>query len=157
MTQSVNLDDIPSLLRLGRQIFLTHQNFDYTYYELEGNFDELFTNWIKQHINQPQQFILVAIESEESPDIVGFISGFLKALYPWFKTKTVGHISYLVVDPQFRQKGVGKLLEQEAREWFKNKNIAYIEVYVDEKNAIGQEVWNSYGFLPFKKFLRKKI
>ncbi len=154
--RAAELTDIPSVMRLGRHLLDLHTEFDFDYYQLENNFDELFSTWIRQQVNQSQQFILVAYD-EQSPNIIGFISGFIKSLYPWFKTKSVGHISYLVVDPQFRQKGVGKLLEQEAINWFKNKNITYIEVYVDEKNNIGTKVWNSYEFIPFKKFLRKRI
>jgi GNAT superfamily N-acetyltransferase len=89
--------------------------------------------------------------------MIGFISGFIKALYPWFCTKTVGHISYLIIEPDYRSKGIGGLLEKGALSWFKSKNISYVEVYTDEINSPGVAAWSSYGYLPFKKFLRKKI
>ena len=151
------IEDLPSLIQLGKHLLELHSEFDYDYYQLTENFDELFGSWIKNQLNQPNQFILVAQTQDIPVKIIGFISGFLKSLYPWFRTKTVGHISYLVVDKESRQKGIGKLLEEEARNWFKSKNISYIEVYVDEKNSPGSLAWSEYGFLPFKKFLRKKI
>jgi GNAT superfamily N-acetyltransferase len=49
--------------------------------------------------------------------------------------------------------GIGKTLMAAAEDWFKQKNITYLEVYVEEKNGIGQQAWSSYGFQPFKKFL----
>ena len=157
------LEDIPSIVSLGRSLLEAHVGYDFDYYQLEGNFDELFATWAKEQINASYQFLFVAEdeilegnEGKTSP-IIGFVSGFLKALYPWFKTKAVGHISFLIVNSSYRQKGIGTFLEDKAKEWFLSKNISYVEVYVEEKNSIGQIAWDKYGFLPFKKFLRKKI
>lgn len=150
------LDEIPSIVRLGRQLWELHLTFDSEYYKLENNFDELFTAWAKEQLGRDYQFILTAYD-ETSQKMAGFISGFIKALYPWFCTKSVGHISYLVIDPVYRAKGIGGLLEKGALSWFKAKNISYVEVYTDEVNSLGVTAWSSYGYLPFKKFLRKKI
>ncbi|MCJ7740279.1 GNAT family N-acetyltransferase [Candidatus Microgenomates bacterium] len=156
-TREAIIDDLPQLVALGRQLLEMHLSYDPEYYLLEDNFDELFGNWIKGEFDKPNSLLMVAEETEPEKKIIGFISGFIKYLYPWFRTKNVGHIGYLIVDPTFRQKGVGKTLSQAADNWFKAKNVSYIEVYTDEKNQIGQIVWDNYGFLPFKKFLRKKI
>lgn len=150
------LNDIPSLAKLGKTLLSLHTVYDYQYYEMEDNFDELFGNWVKDQLNHPYQFIIVA-QNPADGKIIGFISGFVKYLYPWFKTKSVGHISYMIIDHNFRRRGIGRLLENAAREWFKSKNISYIELYVEEQNSTGKNAWEKYGFLPFKKFLRKKI
>ena len=42
-------------------------------------------------------------------------------------------------------------------DWFKKKEVHYVEVYTDENNEIGKHAWKKYGFGNFKKFLRKKI
>lgn len=149
------LSDIPSIIRLGRQLFDVHAQFDRDYYQIENNFDELFRNWANQYLASSSQFILVS--ENDSREITGFIAGFIKSLYPWFIVKSVGHIAYLVVDPIYRKNGVGKMLNDAAANWFKEKKVTYIELYVEEKNGIGQTAWSSYGFMPFKKFLRKKI
>ena len=146
--------DIPQIITLGKQLLDLHFEFDQKYYDLEASFDRDFYNWAAEQIGFPGKFILVA---EENGIITGFISGFIKYLFPWFKTKQVGHISYLVIDKSKRSKGAGKLLETEAVNWFKTKNLNYIEVYVDEVNQFGKIAWNSYGYQPFKKFLRKSI
>lgn len=160
------VEDIPAITSLGKMLLDLHGEFDSEYYMLEQNFDELFGNWIKEQLSYSNQFVLVAVNGEAAPDIpntpmnnqvIGFISGFMKSLFPWLQTKTVGHIAYLSVDPKYQRKGIGRMLEKEALNWFKNKNISYIEVYTDEKNVIGCAVWDSYEFQPFKKFLRKKI
>ena len=150
------IEDLLQIVLLGRSLLDLHKEYDNDYYQLEENFDELFGNWVRGQLNNLSQFIIVA-QNPTDNKISGFISGFVKALFPWFKTKSVGHISYLIIDEAYQKQGIGKLLEDAARNWFVEKNIHFLELYVDEKNEIGQRVWNSYGFLPFKKFLRKKI
>lgn len=151
-----NLDDVTQLVKLGKDLLNLHTEFDINYYQLEENFDESFGAWVKNQINSNYQFLIVA-QNETDGQIAGFISGFIKSLFPWFKTKSVGHISYMIINPKFQRQGIGKLLENTAKEWFKSKNISYLELYVEEKNEIGKIAWNKYGFLPFKKFLQKKI
>lgn len=148
------LSDTPQITSLGRELLNLHFGFDSVYYQLEENFADSFSNWVKNQIDTSHYFLLVA---EENNKIIGFISGFLKSLYPWFHTKAVGHISYLIVKPESRQKGIARLLEEAARQWFKEKNVSYVEVYVDEQNSVAQKTWHSLGFSPFKKFLRKTI
>ena len=146
--------DVEHLVVLGKMLLTLHQTFDQSYYQLDEQFDEKFGNFLAQHINHPHQFIIVALDDTR---IIGFISGFVKALYPWFSVKSVGHLSYLVTKPEVRRTGVGKALEKAAIAWFKEKNVNYVEVYTDEKNSVGTIVWDKLGYTPFKKFLRKSI
>lgn len=150
------IDDLGQIVKLGKELLTLHTEFDFDYYQLEDNFDELFGTWVKDQINHQYQFILVA-QNPHDNQIVGFISGFIKYLYPWFRTKSVGHISYMIIDNNSRNQGIGKLLENEAVNWFKSKNISFVELYVEEKNTTGKIAWDKYGFGPFKKFLQKKI
>lgn len=150
------IKDIPDIVRLGLILLELHTQFDNFYYQLEPNFGQHFEKWIKDCLNNPTQFILIA-EIDTPVKIAGFISGFIKPLYPWFRVKSVGHISYLIIDPEFRRQGIGKQLEEKAVEWFKSRNISYMELYVDENNYPGQKAWQNYLYLPFKKFLRKRL
>lgn len=149
------IKDCPSIIPLGRNLLQLHGDFDSLYYQLEPGFDTLFGLWLNDQIGKESQFLFVAQTDEM--EIVGFISGFLKSLYPWFQTKVVGHIGYMYVVPHYRNKGIGRLLEAAACNWFASKRVCYVELYVEDKNIIGQSAWNSYGFGSFKKFLQKKI
>ena len=153
------IEDIPQIVSLGKQLLDLHAEFDSNYYQMEDSFHETFSRWVQDQIGQPSKLLLIAEKETQQKEklIVGFISGFLKSLYPWFKVKMVGHIAYMAVDPHHRKVGIGKLLENEAVIWFRSKKVSYIELYVEEQNTIGVKAWDSYGFLPFKKFLRKLI
>lgn len=148
------LSDIDLLSDLINLIICQHIGFDQGYYQTNNEKEKHIMNWIKDCLSSNVKFIFVA---EENSKIVGFISGYIKPLLPWFSQKYVGHISYLIIKPNLRRKGVGKLLKNEAICWFKNRNIAYVEVFVNEKNQIGINAWLSYGFTSFNKLLRHKI
>ena len=165
--RKAEFQDIDKITRLGMDLIFLHTEFEKDYYLLEENADMYFQSWVKSQLNSPSSFILVA---ETDPDdnqqgnftqgekqVVGLISGFIKYLFPWFKVKKVGHISFMIVNPSYRQKGVGKMLESEAKKWFRSENIGFVELYVDEKNSVGNKVWQNLGFLPFKNFLKKPI
>jgi len=153
-TRLATIDDIPQLVSLGKSLLELHGTWDPPYYQLTQDFDSQFGQFIQQHISHPYQFVIVM---EKDTQIVGFVSGFVKSLYPWFTVKSVGHITYLITLPDMRQLGIGEILEEKALQWFKEKNIQYVEVYTDEKNIIGGIVWDKLGYVPFKKFLRKTI
>lgn len=158
--RSADTDDIGPIIDLGQQLLYLHQTFDPDYYILEEDFRQKFSDWVKYQLNSPNQFIIIAeneVNSSEHKKIVGFISGYLKSLFPWFKTKNVGHISFLVIDQKFLRQGIAKQLEQAAHSWFNERNIRYIECFSHEKNTTGNLVWNNFGYKPFHKFLRKKI
>src|SRR3989344_3362050 len=104
------LNDIQLLIRLGRQLLEMHLEFDNDYYRFEENFDELFADWLKKQIETPSYLLLVAEEINPEKRLIGFISGFIKTLSPWFRHKSVGHIAYMIVDPKFRKLGVGRSL-----------------------------------------------
>jgi len=148
------IKDMPELIQLGKQLLNYHVWLDRDYYLLEDNFDTEFRLWLMDQLGPSTRLLLVAVDKDK---ITGFISGFIKALYPWFKTKSVGHVSYMYIDSAYRRRGIGKLLESSSVAWFKSKNVSYIELYVEEKNMVGQKAWTSYNFQPFKKFLRKRI
>jgi ribosomal protein S18 acetylase RimI-like enzyme len=146
--------DIPQIIEMGKKIFEQHEMYDLSYYKTLDNFEDLYRQWVENQINTSTQFIFVACDNEE---ITGFVSGYSKSLFPWFHLKTVGHISFLFVKENFRNKKIGTMLENKAVQWFTDKGLRYIELFVDEKNETGKKVWEKYGFEPFKSFLRKTI
>jgi ribosomal protein S18 acetylase RimI-like enzyme len=155
LIRQANSKDIDQITKLGIALLDMHTVFDGRYYAMEQNKESEFRRWVENQLYNNASFIIVS--ENENGIINGYISGFIKSLFPWFKTKAVGHISFLIIDPLYRNNKIGKLLEQEAINWFKNKKLSYVELYVDELNSTGKIVWEKYGYIPFKKFLIKNI
>lgn len=152
------INDLPEIVNLLEQLLLLHQKIDPEYYIYEENYSAYLNTWAEQQLNSQTQFITVAAEERMGKVIiVGFIAGYIKYLFPWFKVKSVGHISFLTILPDFQRNGVGRKLEEEAKKWFLSKNLKFIEVYSNEKNIPGMSAWQAFEYLPFNKFFRKKI
>ncbi len=63
----------------------------------------------------------------------------------------------MFIDEKHRRLGTGKKLLVEAKNWFRARNLPYIELYVNERNRSGDAFWRSVGFLDFQHFLRLEI
>lgn len=147
--------DIPAITELGKNLTSLHIEFDPEYYLFDTvGFSSSFSAWLKTQVPISTSLLLV---SEENGIIVGFMSGFIKFLFPWYKIKKVGHISFTFIDEKYRGKGIGTQLLQEAVLWFKSQDLPYVELYANEKNSPGLSFWKSHGFEDFQKFLRKNI
>lgn len=147
--------DIPLITSFGKKLIRLHSEIDREYYTFdEAGFDRSFSEWLNNQIFTPSSLTLVAKDDKR---IIGFLSGFVKYLFPWFNIKKVGHISFMFIDENYRRKGVGKQLINEAKAWFKNQGLSYIELYVNEGNSNGLSFWKSVGFLDFQKFLRMRV
>ena len=156
--RSVEINDLSDIVNLLSLLMTMHQEIDEEYFKTEEDVQAYLKQWAERHLNSSSQFLLVAEETQEKKKkIVGFIAGYIKYLFPWFKIKSVGHISFLTILPDFQRRGVGRKLEEEAKKWFEAKNVKYVEVYSNEKNAPGMSAWQAYEYLPFNKFFRKKI
>lgn len=150
-----DFSDIPLLVTFGTRLNQLHFGFDPSYYTFdEERFPSQFGEWLKNQLNTPSSLLLVA---KENNTIMGFLSGFVKYLFPWFNIQKVGHISFMFIDEKYRRKGVGKKLHEEANKWFKDQGLSYVELYVNENNRNGLTFWQSVGFADFQKFLRMKI
>jgi len=149
-------NDIADIVNLSCRLFEIHRNIDPEYYQASADYNAKIRTWAEQQVNSPSQFLLVARDSQ-SKKAVGFISGYIKFLFPWYKIKSVGHISFLSVDPEWQKKGIGKQLNYEAEKWFSERGRKYIEVFANIENSAGVAAWKKYGYLTFNKMFRKKI
>jgi ribosomal protein S18 acetylase RimI-like enzyme len=147
-------EDVQAITKLATDLFTLHQTFDNEYYAMEEHPEQYISKWVAEQVRAVTSFMLVA---EIDGEVAGLIAGYIKPLYPWFITKAVGHLSFLIVQPQHRKKGIATALQEAAMSWFKTRNMTYVEVFVEEKNEIGNTAWNAFEFSPFRKFMRKKI
>jgi ribosomal protein S18 acetylase RimI-like enzyme len=90
--------------------------------------------------------------------IAGFISGeILSCFLPISRAKEVGYISAAFVLPEYRGRGIMKTLEFMLSNYFKSKNLNYIELHVISKNILAKETWKSLGYSTFREQMRKRI
>ena len=108
-----------------------------------------YLNWLyKQDKNG---FLVATIDN----NIVGFIC----ADSNW--TKERGEIHEFVVDPNYQNLGIGKLLFEKALSYLRKNKKNYIGLWVGEKNLKAKNFYKKYGFeykgkiKVWEKFLKK--
>jgi GNAT superfamily N-acetyltransferase len=66
-------------------------------------------------------------------------------------------ITYIVVDPEFQNKGVGKALIEKAAIAAREQGASGLEVLIHKDNVRSREFHQHIGFLPFGYVLRKAL
>ncbi|MFH0977070.1 MAG: GNAT family N-acetyltransferase [Spirochaetota bacterium] len=97
----------------------------------------------------------IALDDEKP---VGFISGQIQSNFlPLSNIPRVGYISGAFIKHGYRKKGLMKLLENRMIEFFKSKNITYVDLNVINNNITGKNCWQELGYETFREQMRKKI
>ena len=77
------------------------------------------------------------------------IVGFMAIDGNWYSkkyNKVVGAIHEIFVDPDYFDKGVGSMLMEKAIEYFKQRNLDLIELWVGDKNEKAMKLYEKFGF-----------
>ena len=124
--------------------------FDFGILDLIG-----ITKHLEEYTNHPTRKIYVAVEKGE---IVGFIAGeIIRCYLPISSIRKVGYISGAYTLPAYRGRGIMKKLESYIINFFKQNEIAYVEVNFITDNSIAKNCWGDMGYSTFREQARKKI
>ena len=77
------------------------------------------------------------------------IVGFMAIDGNWYSkkyNKVVGAIHEIFVDPDYFGKGIGSILMEKAIEYFKQRNLELIELWVGDKNEKAMKFYEKFGF-----------
>jgi ribosomal protein S18 acetylase RimI-like enzyme len=145
-------EDVPTLVRLWREMWDYHAQLD-SRYEASPLADTVMTAWIADHLRSERACVLIA----EDPDPVGYVSGMLLENPPVLLNQFFGFISEVAVTSSARRRGVGDRLVREMHEWFRLKQVPYVEVNVSVRNAVSRSFWRKQGYTEFLEHLRREL
>lgn len=112
---------------------------------------DAFLRYLKNTtLRSPDHFLYVA---ERDGAMVGFLIGRIEYGGPIFENPDFGYITDACVAPACRRTGVGKLLFDEARAWFRKRNLPCVRVSVSTENEAAMAFWREVGFRPFMERL----
>lgn len=61
------------------------------------------------------------------------------------------------VEPEFRRRGVLRLMECDASGWLSDEGCRTIQVHVDADNAVARDAWRALGYVPSQEFLERPL
>ncbi|MCK4918312.1 MAG: GNAT family N-acetyltransferase [Candidatus Pacebacteria bacterium] len=144
-------EDILSILKLVEKMVDFHYAIDKIYkpYKEYKELEKYFKSLINTKDN-----ILVVVENENK--IIGFLEGGIEKASNDVMFDKIGTINNIFIEEKFRNKGIAKKLLKYIFEYFKSKNIEYIQISTDARNKVGKEFWKKNNFFEYQiKMLRK--
>lgn len=128
--RSANLDDLEQLLAIEQHIIEVERPFDQQLKDKSITYCDL-----KELVLSDRAEVVVA---EHDKKIIG--SGYAKICQskPYLKHSHHAYLGFMYVEPDFRGRGVNKLVLDSLKEWSKNHQIFHfnLEVYAGNESAI---------------------
>ena len=107
-------------------------------------------------INCDENSIGYLVLNDDIP--IGFILGQIKEnIFPFSNIPKVGYLLGAYIKKEHRNKGIMGLLENKLMDFFKTKNIDYVDLNVLSENKSGKKSWEKLGYSTFREQMRKKI
>lgn len=118
---------------------------------------ENFKKYLLELFINPDALVIVA---EDNSQVIGFIIGVIvPCRVPSFisKVKKVGYIEEAHVITAYRRKGILRKMESMLLNFFKDKDIRYVELNYFTSNSIAKNSWEALGYRDYMEYARKLI
>jgi len=69
----------------------------------------------------------------------------LRAPYPVFEPGLYGYVTDIVVAPEARRSGAGRVLFGALKAWFRERGISHLQLQVAHENPAAQAFWRAEG------------
>jgi len=135
-------EDVAAAARLWMQSAEEHTAHDRVYETAPGA-EKTMRRFLSDVANSGYSFLFVAAEGDRT---VGFISGELRQGSPTFLPKTWASVDDVFVEPEYRNRGVGRALLQSVQSWAQERGADGITLQVAAANARGRKFYEDLGF-----------
>ncbi|ACG57370.1 GCN5-related N-acetyltransferase [Hydrogenobaculum sp. Y04AAS1] len=132
---SFDVKDIDEVAKLYLKSYKNLEEYSYTHEEDV----KVYINWL---LRRDVAGLFVVKDGDK-------IVGFMAIDGNWYSkkyNKVVGAIHEIFVDSDYFNKGVGSMLMEKAIEYFKQRNLDLIELWVGDKNEKAMKFYEKFGF-----------
>ena len=135
-------EDAAEAARLWMQSAREHTTHDRVYATAPGA-EKTMRRFLADLANSGYSFLFVAVAGDRT---VGFISGELRQGSPAFLPKTWAAVDDVFVEPDYRNRGLGRALLQSVEAWAKERDANGISLQVAAANTRGRKFYEDLGF-----------
>jgi GNAT superfamily N-acetyltransferase len=135
-------EDAAEAAQLWMQSAEEHTGHDGIYATAPGA-ERVMRRFLADLTASSHSFLFVA---ESDGRIVGFISGELREGSPTFRQKTWASVDDVFVEPEHRNRGMGRALLKSVEAWAKERNADGISLQVAAANERGRKFYGELGF-----------
>ena len=135
-------DDAAEAARLWMHSAQEHTGHDRIYATAPGA-ERVMRRFLADLTSSSHSFLFVA---ELDGRTVGFISGELREGSPTFRQKTWTSVDDIFVEPDYRNRGIGRALLKSVEAWAKERGADGISLQVAAANGRGRKFYGELGF-----------
>lgn len=110
--------------------------------------------WLRAQQRDPQARVLCL---DAGGDLRGLCVARVARRPPLFVETARGSVDHLVVRPDARRRGVGRMLVEEACAWLRTQGATRLEIAVARGNEEGAAFWRALGFRPAMDVLDRPL
>lgn len=136
--------DLPWIGRLGGLLVEEHYDFDpQRFLAARPGTPEGYASFISTQLEDPDKAVLVA---DDNGDVVGYAYAAVEG-YDYMELRgPAGVLHDIIVDPEHRGRGVGRLLVNAALAFFGSRGVPRVVLSTAERNEAAQQLFSSLGF-----------
>jgi ribosomal protein S18 acetylase RimI-like enzyme len=136
--------DVPTIGRLGALLVREHHDFDpQRFIAATPRTQEQYGGYLGTQLKEPNIVILVA---ERDGEVIGYTYSGVEGTDYMSLRGPAGVMYDIVVDPDHRQQGVGRMLVDATLEALKKKGAPRVVLSTAERNAAAQRLFDRAGF-----------
>ena len=135
-------EDAAETARLWMRSAEEHTAHDRVYQTAPGA-EKTMRRFLADVANSGYSFLFVVAAGDRT---VGFISGELRQGSPTFLPKTWASVDDVFVEPEYRNRGMGRALIQSVQSWAKERDADGISLQVAAANSRGRKFYEDLGF-----------
>ncbi len=145
-------EDITSIARLWLKFMEYNARFDDSFL-VKPRIQSRFAREILDRLSDPNYRIAVA---EVDGEIVGYSFSYISRKPYFFRLGKFGFIGDVFVLDKFRRRGIGKMLAEDAHQFFRRLNVKQVELLVATQNVETIKFWEKLGYTKLLEWMYKR-
>ena len=136
--------DLPGIGRLGALLVKEHYDFDpQRFLAARPGTPQGYASFMSTQLADPDKAVLVV---EGDVDVLGYAYAAIEGYDYMALRGPAGVLHDIIVDPEHRGRGVGRLLLDATLEFFRSRSVPRVVLSTAERNEAAQRLFASMGF-----------
>ena len=136
--------DLPGIGRLGALLIEEHYDFDpQRFLAATPGMQAGYASFISAQLKDPDKAVLVA---DDNGDVIGYTYAAVEGSDYMSLRGPAGVLHDIIVDPEHRGQGVGRLLLDATLEFFRSRGLPRVVLLTAERNEGAQRLFARRGF-----------
>jgi ribosomal protein S18 acetylase RimI-like enzyme len=138
-------DDLATVLSLCKAFFAEYEKHHEEFFDTDNLTDKDISGRFLQSLESDHSTTIIAVVADE---IVGYASVVIRDQPAFYKIKKVGSISALMVAEEYRRRGIGTRIMEEAKLYFRQHGVKYYTFFTAVGNESAIRLYKKLGITP---------